>query len=473
MERRWNHLYLLPIKTGAIPFVQARIDPVLASNDLLSEQFQSVDNRLHKQSVDGVNLYIRGTNIDRELQEIPVDAEVWDERDRMVEDNLEDARHRMDGSKIQRLTMLSTPTVPGHGIDSDDAWWASDQHRWEVPCPGCGRFQVLTFDENLRLGDKPLNCVIECQFCKRNWKDHERADANSRGRWVATNLNGLLRGYHISQFNSPTQSLVKIVEGWYSGQRNARKLRSFYNNNLGQPYVAAGDRVTEQLLDSCRSDHQLGGIPLSSLAIGIDIGGSLIHLIALHADRQQRAHMWQMQIFREWARLTISSQPSVLSSAVIDAHPEKRAARDLSLKYPGKVWLGFEADRPETNEIVQFQPLKYGEAGKAVIDRTMAFDQVIKDFLDGKAIIPVNARDLGEQISNRAYNGFYYQMIQMVRVEEEDARGRIVARWKKNRNQDHWHHAFMFARMALERTPTLVVPQEIQNAFARAGSLVG
>jgi DNA-directed RNA polymerase subunit M/transcription elongation factor TFIIS len=473
LERRWNHLYLLPIKTGAIPFVQARIDPILQSNAILEDGFQAVDNRLHKQSRDGVNLYIRGTNIDRELQEIPVDAEVWDERDRMVEDNLEDARHRMDGSKIQRLTMLSTPTVPGHGIDSDDAWWASDQHRWEVPCPGCKRFQVLTFDENLQLGDKPDECVLECTFCKRAWKDHERAEANSRGRWVATNLDGALRGYHISQFNSPTQTLNEIVKGWYAGQRNARKLRSFYNNNLGQPYVAAGDRITEQLLDQARGNHQLGGIPMSSVAVGIDIGGSLIHMIALHADTQQRAHMWQMQIFREWHQVDnfLASLGSFV--AVIDAHPEKRAARDLALKYHGKVWLGFEADRPETNEIVHFAPLKFGEAGKATIDRTMAFDQVIKDFLDGKAIIPVNARDLGEQITNRAYNGLYYQMIQMVRVEEEDARGRIVARWKKNRNQDHWHHSYMFARMALERTPTLVVPREVQNAFARAGSLVG
>jgi hypothetical protein len=123
--------------------------------------------------------------------------------------------------------------------------------------------------------------------------------------------------------------------------------------------------------------------------------------------------------------------------------------------------------------MVSFATLKFGEAGKAVIDRTMAFDQVIKDFLDGKAIIPVNARELGEQITNRDYNGFYYQMIQMVRVEEEDSKGRIVARWKKNRNQDHWHHSWMFARMALERTPTLVVPMEIQQAFNKAGSLVG
>ena len=76
-----------------------------------------MDNRLHKQSQNAINLYIRGTNIERELQEIPVDVEVWDQRDRIVEDNLEEARHRMDGSNVKKLMMLiSTPTVPGHGV---------------------------------------------------------------------------------------------------------------------------------------------------------------------------------------------------------------------------------------------------------------------------------------------------------------------------------------------------------------------
>src|SRR4029077_4921370 len=70
VERGWNGLYLLPIKTGAIPFVQARIDPIIESNDMLRQKFSSVDNRLHKQSTNGVNLYVRGTNIARELQEI-------------------------------------------------------------------------------------------------------------------------------------------------------------------------------------------------------------------------------------------------------------------------------------------------------------------------------------------------------------------------------------------------------------------
>jgi phage terminase large subunit GpA-like protein len=30
--RRWNQLYLLPLKQGAIPFVQKRVDPIINSN---------------------------------------------------------------------------------------------------------------------------------------------------------------------------------------------------------------------------------------------------------------------------------------------------------------------------------------------------------------------------------------------------------------------------------------------------------
>src|SRR5262245_37404506 len=127
----------------------------------------------------------------------------------MVEDNLEDAKHRMDGSEIQKLTILSTPTVPGHGVDAEDAWWASDQHKWEVPCPGCNRFQTLSFEENLRLGDTADECAVECAHCHREFQDWERAGLNKLGRWVPHNPDGKKRGYHVSQFNSPTQPLMK------------------------------------------------------------------------------------------------------------------------------------------------------------------------------------------------------------------------------------------------------------------------
>jgi hypothetical protein len=180
-----------------------------------------------------------------------------------------------------------------------------------------------------------------------------------------------------------------------------------------------------------------------------------------------------MEIFKEWQQLDNFLSRLTSFNCVIDAHPEKRAARDLSLKYPGKVWLGFELDRPQTQEIAVWHPLKYGEAGKVVIDRTMAFDTVIQQYIEGRVHLVPNARDLGEYLDRRDYNGFYYQMIQQVRVEEEDAQGRIVARWKKNKNQDHWHHADMFEAIATLRQPTLEIPTSIVQAFQRSGSLVG
>jgi hypothetical protein len=472
-ERGWHHLYLLPLKTGSKTFVQQRIDTIIDSNDILKNTFQSVDNVLHKQSTDGVALYIRGTNISRELQEIPVDCEVWDERDRFVEDNLEDAMSRMDGSKIKKLTVLSTPTVPGHGVDAEDEWWASDQHRWQIPCPGCGRFQTFTWEENFKLGDNAQECGFECAFCHRAISDDERGAVNADGKWVADNLEGNFRGYHINQFNSPTQTIEKIAEKWFKGQHDAKKLRSFFNNSLGLPYVAAGDQITPEILDKCRvPGYSLGGIPDGAVFVGIDVG-NYIHVRADTLNRHGQRQMWAMKIFNEWHELDNFLSQLTNFIAVCDAHPEKRAARDLSIKYHGKFWLGFELDRPQTQEIAVWHPLKTKEAGKVVIDRTMAFDTVINQYMNGNVLLPPNARELGEYLQRRDYNGFYSHMIQMVRIEEEDTQGRIVARWKKNKNADHWHHADMFAQIASTRRPSLDISTDIMSMIQKGGSLVG
>jgi hypothetical protein len=474
IERGYNGLYLLPTKTGAIPFVQARIDPVIESNKQLQSRFGSVDNRLHKQSTNGVNLYVRGTNILRELQEIPVDFEIWDEYDRMVLENMEDARHRLDGSEFRRLVVLSTPTVDGYGVYAEDGWDFSDQHRWEVPCPDCGRYQVLNFEDpefdysSVKLGDKPEECVVECAFCEHEISDLERRQMNATGRWTAFNLDGRVRGYHISQLNSPTQPLYEIMKGYFAGQRDSRKMKSFWNQNMGRAYTALGDKITAELLDKCRAKgYQLGGIPNSSLAIGIDVG-TLIHVWCWHMSPQKQKMLWNLRIFRTWKELDefLSNLPSW--TGVIDAHPEKSKAHDLALKYHGKLRIGFSDDREAASEMAVFYPLKSGEAGRVNIDRTMALDTFVNDYITGKVILPVDARQLGESMPRKEYNGFYHQQMQMVRVEEENTKGIIVARWKHNKNPDHWHHAGMMATVAAIAKPLLVVPAGISKAINRS-----
>lgn len=474
IERKWNGLYLLPLKTGAVPFVQARIDPIIESNGILKANFSSVDNRLHKQTVDGVNLYVRGTNIERELQEIPVDFEIWDERDRMVDENLDYARHRMDGSTIKQLIMLSTPTVDGYGVYSDDAWTASDQHRWEVPCPGCGRFQVLNFEDpgldysNVLLGDNEDDCSIECAFCKKKIADEIRPGLNALGRWTAFHLDGSIRGYHISQLNSPTQSLPEIMKNYFKGQKDIRKMRSFWNEGMGLPFTAPGDKITPELLDKCRKEFTLGGIPNSYVAVGIDVGGTFLHVWCWHFDNRGNKMLWKIQMFRTFEELDNFLGGLTTWTGIIDAHPEKRAAHALALKYHGKLRLGFSDDREQASEMANFFPVKAGEAGRVNIDKTMAMDTFIADYLNGRAWLPKDARELGEDLPRKEYNGFYAQQLQLVRVEEENTKGNIVARWKKNRSADHWHHAGMFATVAANAKPVLSVSPELSQALNRS-----
>ena len=469
VERKWNGLYLLPLKTGAIPFVQGRIDPIIESNEGLVTRFSSVDNRLHKQTADGVNFYVRGTNIIRELQEFPVDFEIWDERDRMVEDNLEDARHRMDGSQIRQVLVLSTPTVDGYGVYADDGWAASDQHRWEIPCPGCGRFQVLNFNDpsldynNVKLGDLPAECVVECAFCHREIGDAERPELNALGRWSAFNLQGDIRGYHISQLNSPTQPLHEIMKDYYEGEKEARKLKSFWNLNMGRAYTAPGDKITVELLDKCRMKGYLtGGIPNSFVSVGIDVG-TKIHCWCWHFGRGGQKLLWNLKLFNDWAALDNFLSTLISWTGVIDAHPEKKLAADLALKYHGKLRVGFSEDRLQASEMAVFHPLKVGEAGRVNIDKSMALDSFIQDFINGNAWLPIDARDLGENMPKKPFNGLYNQLIQMVRLEEENSRGTIVGHWVKNRNPDHWHHAGMFATVAAQQQPSLSVPASVSN----------
>lgn len=477
IERRLNGLYLLPVKTGAIPFVQARIDPIIDSNPRLTTKFASVDNRLHKQTVDGVNLYIRGTNIKRELQEVPVDFEIWDERDHMVEENLSDARHRMDGSMYKRLVVLGTPTVEGYGVYADDAWDYSDQHRWEVPCPGCGRFQCLNFNDpslsysNLMLGDTADECVLECPWCHHVFIDQERPGLNAEGRWQPYNLHGTIRGYYINQFNSPTQTLREIMADYFKGARDNRKLRSFWNQNMGRAFSSAGDRITPELLDKCcRPGYTMGGLPNSSIALGIDVG-TRIHAWAWHFDPYKRKMLWNLKIFANWGDLDKFLGSLTAWVGVIDAHPEKSKAYDMALKYHGRLWIGFSDERPAAHEMANFSIVKYGEPGYVNIDKTMALDNFIADMMNGIVVFPTHARELGESMPGKPYNGLYHQLTQMVRVEEENTRGNLIARWKKNKNADHWHHAGMFATVAAQQTPQLSIPSSLSTAMNR--NLVG
>jgi hypothetical protein len=479
VKRKWHQLYLMPLKTGAIPFVQGRIDPIIDSNAELKAHFKNVDNRLHKQSIDDIALRIRGTNIWTELREIPADCLVMDERDKMIEDNIPEAMARLDGSDIKRKTELSTPTAPGHGVDAEDAWHASDQHRWYIPCPHCSRRQTITVDENIVIGDMAEECSVRCVYCHKEISDQERAAANAFGTWESDNPGGRKRGYQINQLNSPTQTIAGFMENYFLGQVQPKKLRAWYNNNRGEPFVSAGDQITPELIRKCipKSGHSQGGLPTGPVYVGVDVG-NVLHVRADYIDRYGRRIFWQAKIFADkpanpmWDQLDTFLAGLGSFTCIIDAHPEKSEAKKLALKYHKRVWIGFEQDRPDQAETGVFNTPKAGEVGKVNIDRTDAFDMHVGRLMGGRMIMPSDVETIGEIMPRLPYNGYMYQLCQMAASEEEDTKGRNIRRWVKNKNPDHWHHADMFCEIATMKKPHISISASVGELFARSGSVI-
>lgn len=498
VTRRRHILYLLPLKAGSIQFVQGRIDPIIDSNAKLKDEFSRTDNRSQKQTKGGVNWYIRGTNIHTELREVPADVLILDERDKANEENLADAYERIGGSDWQRVYELSTPTIDGHGVYGEDGWPASDQHRWWVPCPHCATKQVLTWDENVLpwLGETKWETECHCSHCKLRITDNDRAAMNEFGTWVPEAPGASKRGYHLSQLNSPTKRLAgdkSIVENYFAGQLDVAKLKAFYNLGLGLPYAAPGDKFSVELMDKARKPYTMGGNPGGAVFIGVDVGHNVLY-VTMWVIRNRRRCLWQAKMILPEVGLTKWQvfERDVLQAvhtwvAVVDAHPDKEQVEALSKKYSGRLFMGFEKDRPDQPDTASFLPHKHGEPAKVNIDRTMAFDSLIKEYIDGNTELPMDARDLGEHMPKKGYNAFYHQHLQMVRVEQPDAQGRMIARWlntahafstdkkkteKQGNRPDHWHHSDMFAKVATFKEAPLQVSAEVGNLFAAAGGII-
>jgi hypothetical protein len=498
VKRKWQVLYLLPVKAGTVTFVQGRIDPIIDANPNLKALMGRVDNRAQKQTKGGTNWYVRGTNIETELREVPADVLVLDERDKMNEDNMPHAFERLSGSPVQKVWELSTPTVDGFGVYREDGYPSTDMMKWWVPCPHCNSKQVLSFEENVQpfLGDtvEESKQSCRCSHCKGVLTDDDRRNMNAGGTWVPEQPGREVRGYYVNQLNSPTKTLADpqlgFLVNYFKGQTDSMKLKEFFNLGLGLPYAAAGDKFTVELLNSCRRGYTLGGLPPGPLFIGIDQGADALYVTSWtwDSDAKQR-RLYDARIVTangtrtKWTVLdeeVLSRHPQWL--AVCDAHPDKEDAEALSKKYPGRFWMGFEKDRPEQPVTAHYLPHSWGDPCKVNIDRTMAFDSLIKNYLEGGSILPRDASELGEFMPKKAYNGFYHQHLQMVRVEQPDATGRMVARWvngniesaKKGqgKNPDHWHHSDMFALMATHKEMPLSVPSEIGDVFQAAGGLI-
>lgn len=248
----------------------------------------------------GGKLHVVSAGSSKGLQAKSVRVIFYDEVSEFPEDTgdrghaIDQARHRQDGQgdDTKELAASTPKELPSCRITKMVEEGTLD--RYYIPCPTCGHYQRLVFD-NFKFADgapyfacASNGCAIEetqkhgflqygfggkvtgaaewlpC-FQSENPDNPPPPDhfpPEDLGRWLARDTEGREPSFHIWQAYSTLKPWAKIAAEWREAQGDATKLKVFWQQVLAEPFDAGGDAPAhEKLLARRDPDFPMGGVP--------------------------------------------------------------------------------------------------------------------------------------------------------------------------------------------------------------------
>ena len=445
-------MYFFPTDNDVGEFSRDRFAPAVEGSEYLQQLVRDTDTAGLKQIGYG-SIYFRGTRSRTRMKSVPGDFLIFDEMDEMAPTNVELARKRIGHSDFGWELSLSTPTMPGYGIDAE--FQKTDQRHWLLKCDGCGRWHCLEDEFLAHHGDHQQvrsdivfirgetgGEFLVCIDCGRKLDP-------ARGAWVAKYPNVNMHGFHLSKFYSQIVSQTEREQGLKTKPgallqqwRDTTHPGEFYNSELGLPYLAAEGGLTDQDLQSLEGKYGQMAVG-KGCVMGVDQGNGL-HIVLKEPvpDSEMvltiRSH-WEPMTDETFSILDNFMNNYDVRACICDALPNTHAARSFANRWRGRVWLAYYGD-------TQKGKVKYGydkeHAPIALINRTDALDawrDVHKTKKRRIMRIEDDVHDYVKQMTNI-----------LRRVEEDPETGAKRASWVK-RGPDHFAHADSYAEVALGR----------------------
>jgi hypothetical protein len=214
----WTHpgtklITTFPREKQLLDFSTTRIAPVFRESEEI-RTLLGIPNQVTSKKV-GDSFWLLRSAWESGLGEgIDADVVVLDEVDRMKEGVEVAFRESMKASKFGWLRQISTPSLPGRGIDVPFS--ASDQQIWHVRCDS-GHEQEVSYPDNViqvkefPIGTKELPAGAYEYLCRR--QDCRKPLNRLHGRWVPRHPDKKnIRGYHISQLIAPWINATRLMQ---------------------------------------------------------------------------------------------------------------------------------------------------------------------------------------------------------------------------------------------------------------------
>lgn len=247
-----------------------RLAPMLENVEALAKKIKpsrerdSGNTQLEKEFPGGI-LILGGANSAAGLRSMPVRYLFLDEIDAYPADvegegNPIALAEKRAGtySNRKKIFLTSTPTIKGLS-NIENEYLASDQRRLFLPCPHCGFFDWIRW-ENIRWPEgEPKQAKLLCVACGVLIEERFKTQMLERHEWRPTaKSDGRTIGFHLSALYAPLgwQSWAEIAAEFLGAKKEPLKLKTFINTILGETWEEKGDAFDSDDLKSRLENYQ-------------------------------------------------------------------------------------------------------------------------------------------------------------------------------------------------------------------------
>jgi phage terminase large subunit GpA-like protein len=293
-------LVVLPRENDAKSVSCNRVLPMIEGSYALREHLPRLSDDITRLEyhLDRMILYFAGSNSPADLASRPIRYLFLDEIDKYPKfsgreaDPIKLASERQKTFWNRKTVKVSTPTTRDGYIFRE--YEKSDRSRYYVPCPHCGKYQVLLFGQikwpkkeksterikNERLG------WYECLHCSKHIKDYQKNRILTRGRWVPEDaeieddgtisgniIKSTHRGFWINSLYSPWLSWSDIAAEFIKSKDYIELLMNFVNSWLAEVWEEKIEETTVDRIRSLSRDYDEGDVPDDVLVLtaGVDV----------------------------------------------------------------------------------------------------------------------------------------------------------------------------------------------------------
>jgi hypothetical protein len=443
--------YTLPTAGFAGTFTKTRVDPVIqGSKTLKFAVHKTNDNNEVKQFGDSM-LFFRGAASSNAPISIPCDHLIHDEVDFSDQEVLGQYVSRLTHSKWKRTTKISTPTLPGFGIDK--AFQSSKRHFMHVKCHHCNHWFIPDYYKHVKIPGfrRDLREVNKQTLTQHRWQEAQVHCPNCDGKpmlgiahreWVCENPgeNHPAVGIQVSPFDAPN-----IITPAYLVETSTKydRVQDFVNFNLGQ--CAEDSEATLSEEDFKELFVLAAPSPSVVHVMGVDVGNTY-HFTVGSVDPWGRLHVvYTEQVPMGLARLKyIELQRRYrIICTVMDANPHAETVMALQGVDQNLFAAVYTQSRSLLTHTVIDKNSSPSEGKHFVrqvnINRSRSFDAYMEFLRSGSLTFQMS--------ENRGLLIKHHTSMKRVRQIDHES-GEPSFSWQKTDGEDHFHHACQYLYMA-------------------------